>query len=185
MVVKKTFRYSNVFFYNHLYQPECFYEKRYKLSLDIAKAFQLVCMRKVSKMKTYDDCIIFLLAKAYQKAHGDFKKRLQDYSLTPIQHLILEVLWGEDGLSASDIGKKLVLDGATLSGVLDRLNAGGWILKETDSDDKRVLRNYLTPKSIELKPKLSQARDLTNEELLKSFSLEEKMLLKRFLRDMQ
>jgi anaerobic dimethyl sulfoxide reductase subunit A len=30
VVVKKTFRNSNVFFYNHLYQPECFYEKRYK-----------------------------------------------------------------------------------------------------------------------------------------------------------
>ena len=31
MVVIKTFRYSNVFSYNHLYQPECFYEKRYNL----------------------------------------------------------------------------------------------------------------------------------------------------------
>jgi len=30
VVVKKTFRYSNVFSYKHLYQPECFYEKRYK-----------------------------------------------------------------------------------------------------------------------------------------------------------
>jgi len=136
-------------------------------------------------MKTYDDCIIFLLAKAYQKAHGDFKKRLQSYGLTPIQHLILEVLWGEDGLSASDIGKKLVLDGATLSGVLDRLTAGGWILKESDTEDKRVLRNYLTPRSKELKPKLAETRNQTNEDLLKTFSLEEKVLLKRFLRDMQ
>jgi len=142
-------------------------------------------MRKVIKMKTYDDCIIFLLAKAYQKAHGDFKKRLQSYGLTPIQHLILEVLWGKDGLSASDIGKKLVLDGATLSGVLDRLTAGGWILKESDTEDKRVLRNFLTQKSKELKPKLSEARNQTNEELLKSFPIEEKVLLKRFLRDMQ
>jgi len=136
-------------------------------------------------MKTYDDCIIFLLAKAYQKAHGDFKRRIQSYGLTPIQHLTLEVLWGEDGLSASDIGKKLILDGATLSGVLDRLAAGGWILKQPDSDDKRVLRNYLTPRSKELKPKLSEARDQTNEDLLKTFSVEEKVLLKRFLRDMQ
>ena len=136
-------------------------------------------------MKTYDDCIIFLLAKAYQKAHGDFKRMLQSYGVTPIQHLILEVLWGEDGLSASDIGKKLVLDGATLSGVLDRLAAGGWILKKPDKDDKRVLRNYLTPKSKELKPRLSEARDQTNEDLLKKFSIEEKVLLKRFLRDMQ
>jgi len=136
-------------------------------------------------MKTYDDCIIFLLAKAYQKAHGDFKKRLQSYGLTPIQHLTLEVLWQENGLSASDIGKKLVLDGATLSGVLDRLAVGGWILKESDAEDKRVLRNYLTPKSKELKPKLSEARDQTNEDLLKTFSIEEKVLLKRLLRDMQ
>lgn len=136
-------------------------------------------------MKTYDDCIIFLLAKAYQKAHGDFKRRIQSYGLTPIQHLILEVLWGEDGLSASDIGKKLVLDGATLSGVLDRLAGGGWILKESDAEDKRVLRNFLTPRSKELKPKLSEAREQTNEDLLKTFSIEEKVLLKRFLRDMQ
>ena len=140
---------------------------------------------KGMEMKNYDDCIIFLLAKAYQKAHGDFKRRLQSYGLTPIQHLILEVLWGEDGLSASDIGKKLVLDGATLSGVLDRLAAGGWILKESDTEDKRVLRNFLTQKSKELKPKLSEARNQTNEELLKTFPIEEKVLLKRFLRDMQ
>jgi DNA-binding MarR family transcriptional regulator len=136
-------------------------------------------------MKTYNDCIIFLLAKAYQKAHGDLKRKLQSFGVTPIQHLILEVLWGEDGLSASDIGKKLVLDGATLSGVLDRLAAGGWILKRPAEDDKRVLRNFLTPKSKELKPRLSEARDQTNEDLLKNFSLEEKVLLKRFLRDMQ
>ena len=156
-----------------------------KLSLDRVGMFQLVSMRKVLIMKNYDDCVIFLLAKAYQKAHGEFKRRIQSYGLTPIQHLILEVLWGENGLSASEIGKKLTLDGATLSGVLDRLAAAGWILKEPDSDDKRVLRNYLTPKSKDLKPKLSETRDQTNEDLLKPFSLEEKVLLKRFLRDMQ
>ncbi len=136
-------------------------------------------------MKSFDDCIIFLLAKAYQKAHGDLKRRLQSYSLTPIQHLILEVLWARDGLSASEIGKKLVLDGATLSGVLDRLTTGGWIKKEADSADKRILRNYLTSKSKGLKPRLSETRDQANEDLLKSFSVEEKVLLKRFLRDMQ
>ncbi len=135
-------------------------------------------------MKTYDDCIIFLLAKAYQKAHGNFKRRLQDCGLTPIQHLILEALWMEDGLSAGDIGKQLVLDGATLSGVLERMAAGGWITKESDPEDKRILRVFLTPKSKQLHPKLAQARDRTNEDLLKPFTLEEKILLKRFLKDM-
>ena len=136
-------------------------------------------------MKSYDDCILFLLAKAYQKAHGDFKKRLHSYGLTPIQHLVLEALWDEDGLSVGDIGKRLVFDGATLSGVLDRLSAGGWILKQSDTEDKRMLRISLTRKSKGLKPKLSAVRNMTNEDLLARFSIEEKVLLKRLLRDIQ
>jgi DNA-binding MarR family transcriptional regulator len=136
-------------------------------------------------MKSYDDCILFLLAKAYQKAHGDFKKRLHSYGLTPIQHLVLEALWDEDGLSVGDIGKRLVFDGATLSGVLDRLSAGGWVLKQSDMEDKRMLRISLTPKSRELKPKLSAVRNETNKDLLAKFSLEEKVLLKRLLKDIQ
>jgi len=136
-------------------------------------------------MKSYDDCILFLLAKAYQKAHGNFKKRLHSYGLTPIQHLVLEALWDEDGLSARDIGKRLVFDGATLSGVLDRLCAGGWVLKQSDVEDKRMLRISLTPKSNDLKSKLSAVRNKTNQDLLARFSLEEKVLLKRLLRDIQ
>ena len=49
-------------------------------------------------MKNYDDCIIFLLAKAYQKAHGNFKKRLNSYGLTPIQLIkISSSGWGKPG----------------------------------------------------------------------------------------
>jgi len=136
-------------------------------------------------MKNYEDCIIFLLAKAYQKAHGDFKKRISGFGLTPIQHLILEALWEEDGLSAGDIGKKLVLDAATLSGVLERMTAGGWILKKTDPQDKRIQRVYLSRKARNSRPKLAKERDQANENILSKLNLEEKLLLRRFLRDVQ
>ena len=133
----------------------------------------------------YEDCVIFLLAKAYQKAHSNFKKRLISYGLTPIQHLILEALWQEDGQSAGDIGKKLVLDGATLSGVLDRLSAGDWIKKEPDPDDKRILTIFQTDKCKALRPKLSEERNQANDEIMHKLSLEEKIVLKRLLRDVQ
>jgi len=136
-------------------------------------------------MKDFEDCIIFVLAKAYQKAHGNFKRRLLPYGLTPIQHLIVEALWEEDGLSARDIGERLVLDKATLSGVLDRMALGGWILKEADPVDKRMQRVYLTDRAKDLKPKLSEERNQANEDLLRGMTLEEKVLLKRLLRDIQ
>ena len=135
--------------------------------------------------RTYDDCIIFLLAKAYQKAHADFKKRLIPFGLTPIQHLILEALWIQDGVPAKEIGEKLVLDGATLSGILDRLAISGWIIKKIDPDDKRVQRIYLTEKSSDIRPDLAEQRNNTNAALMQNLSLEEKVLLKRLLRDLQ
>jgi DNA-binding MarR family transcriptional regulator len=136
-------------------------------------------------MDNVEDCIIFQLAKAYQKAHGLFKKRLLPYELTPIQHLILEALWLEDGISQKDIGTRLVLDRATLSGVLDRMSAGGWIIKEQDPDDKRTLRICLTEKGMDMKTRLAHERNQANEELLSSLNLEEKVLLKRLLKDVQ
>jgi len=138
-----------------------------------------------SFMETYQDCIVFLLAKAYQKAHGNLKKRLHSYGLTPIQFLTLTALVEEDGISAGEIGKRLVLDNATLSGVLDRLAHKDWIEKQTDLKDKRLLRVYLTDKAKALQEELGEERQQANEEILHSLSIEEKVLLKRLLRDVQ
>jgi DNA-binding MarR family transcriptional regulator len=46
---------------------------------------------------SHRDCIVFLLAKAHQRAQGVFKENLQAHGLTPVQCLILRVLLREDG----------------------------------------------------------------------------------------
>ena len=130
------------------------------------------------------DCTIFLLAKAYQKAHGDFKKELKPFKLTNIQHLVLEALWFQEGFTAAELGKFLVLDKATLSGVLDRLADAGWIRKEPDPEDRRVVRLYTAEKADEMKDELIVLRKTANEKLLSGFNPEEQVLLKRFLRDL-
>lgn len=129
------------------------------------------------------DCMVFLLAKAFQKAHADFKKQLSPYGLTNLQHLVLEGLWYQQGMTAAQLGKFLILDKATLSGVLDRMVKAGWIKKETNTNDKRLLSIYTSQKADDLKADLIQERKKANENILKSFSLEEKILFKRFLAD--
>lgn len=131
----------------------------------------------------YTECIAFLLAKANQKSQSFLKKKLQPYGLTSVQHLILEVVMEHEGLTTGEIGKLLVSDNATVSGVLDRMAESGWIVKETDTDDKRVSRIYLGEKVKEMQQVLMSERDLANEELLKGFSTEEKVLFKRLLKD--
>ena len=130
------------------------------------------------------DCTIFLLAKAYQKAHGDFKKRLRPFRLTNLQHLVLEALWYREGFTASELGKFLVLDKATLSGVLERLEDAGWVEKRPDPGDRRVVHLYPSAKAEAQKEALIELRKAANEKLLSVFTLEEQILLKRFLRDL-
>jgi DNA-binding MarR family transcriptional regulator len=136
-------------------------------------------------METYEDCIVFLLAKAYQRAHGILKDRLRPYGLTNVQFLILGTLGEEDGLSAGEIGQRLVLDSATLSGTLDRMSDNGWITKEPDPHDRRVVRVFLAHKARELNESLLKERVEGNQEVLKNLNLEETLLLKRLLRDLR
>ncbi|HMK37355.1 MAG TPA: MarR family transcriptional regulator [Desulfomonilaceae bacterium] len=135
-------------------------------------------------MVHYSDCIVFLLAKAYQKAHGNLKKRLAEYGLTPIQVLVIEALRDEEGVSSGELGKKLVLDSATLSGVLERLAEKGWIVKETDEVDRRSLRLYLGDLATTLNVPIGEQRQLANDDIMENLSMEEKVLLKRLLKDL-
>lgn len=134
-------------------------------------------------MLAYNDNIVFLIAKAHQRAQSVLKGHLQIFGLTPMQCLFMESLWEEDGLSVGDIGRRIALDTATLAGILDRMVTAGWVLRETDAADGRVARVYLTEKARAAIPDLAAAIERTNNELLTNFSLEEKLLFKRFLRD--
>ena len=136
-------------------------------------------------MALFEDCILFLLGKAYQKAQGIYKTHLAPYALTPMQFLVLEALFEDEGISAVDLGKRLVLDNATLSGILGRLADGGWITKSPDSEDRRLLRLTLTPKAKESRDALMREGDSAHAAVLREFRMEERLLLERLLRDFQ
>ena len=136
-------------------------------------------------MISFRDNIVFLIAKAHQRAQSVLKGYLQTFGLTPMQCLFMESLWEQDGLSVGEIGRLIALDTATLAGILDRMVTAGWVRREADPDDGRVARVYLTDKAKSAINDLAGSIERTNNELLSSFSLEEKLLFKRFLRDVK
>lgn len=127
---------------------------------------------------------VFLLAKAYQRALGLFKEMLKPYGVTNIQHLVLTCLEHNPGITAADLGKMLILDKATLSGVIDRLAEGGWVDKKKDPDDNRAQRLYITDKVNEVADKFVRVPADLDSVLLEGFSREEEVLLKRLLKDL-
>ncbi len=135
-------------------------------------------------MTSYQDVILFILSKANQKVYATFKSRMQPYRMTPMQGLVLHALYEEENLSAGELGKRLALDSATLSGVLDRMAEGGWIFKNV-KEDRRVLNIQLTDKSRQCRDQFIKDTESVNQEVLSIFSIEERLLLIRMLKDLR
>jgi DNA-binding MarR family transcriptional regulator len=86
----------------------------------------------------------YKLKLASQLMYRDFLDRLEPYGLTPFHYLVLCCLWEEDGLSTTGIADKLKQLGATLTGVVDRMEDRNLVLRERDSADRRIVRVWLT-----------------------------------------
>ena len=142
-------------------------------------------VRQLFYMISYQDVILFILSKANQKVYGTFKARLLPYGMTPMQGLVLHALYEEEDLSAGELGRRLALDSATLSGVLDRMSEAGWIVKSTVREDRRVLSIKLSDKSQKLRDEFIRETEKLNRKVLSVFSTEERLLLIRLLKDLR
>lgn len=86
-----------------------------------------------------------------------YKPLLAPLELTYPQYLALLVLWEHDDLTVSELGARLYLDSGTLTPLLKRMEAAGWLLRTRATDDERRVLIRLTPEGRALRRK---ARDV-------------------------
>jgi DNA-binding MarR family transcriptional regulator len=85
----------------------------------------------------------------YSAAHAfnrTYKMLLDPYGLTYPQYLVLLALWEEDRRTVKALGGVLGLDSGTLSPLLKRLEANGYIARTRDRSDERQVLITLTDK---------------------------------------
>lgn len=124
-------------------------------------------------MERIEDCFGFLLGKAYQRVWQLEKAKLGPYGITPVQFVLLHALWEKDGQKGVELGKRLRLDGATITGVLDRLEHMELIERRPDPSDRRINLVFLTARGKELEQPLNDISDQVNEEAMSIFNEDE------------
>ena len=85
-------------------------------------------------------------------------KSLQDYSQTVYSHFgitgpqlwVLKTLYQNGSLSLGELSKGMYLNPSTITGVVDRLEKKGFVLRGRNEKDRRVVKVQLTPKGTEL-----------------------------------
>lgn len=86
---------------------------------------------------------VYAAGHAFTQAYKPF---LDPQGLTYPQYLVLLQLWERDDQTVKQLGEPLFLDSGTLTPLLKRMEAAGWVARRRDSEDERVVRVTLTDK---------------------------------------
>jgi DNA-binding MarR family transcriptional regulator len=116
--------------------------------------------------------VCFALSVASRNVVALYRPLLEPMGLTHPQYLVMLALWGESPLSVKAISGLLQLDPGTLSPLLKRLEAAGFVRRERDPDDERQLAVTLTDAGVALRARaelipaaMVQRLDMRVEEL--------------------
>ena len=107
-------------------------------------------------MLRLDNQLCFALYSTSLAMTKVYKPLLAELGLTYPQYLAMLVLWERDGLMVSELGQKLYLDSGTLTPLLKRLEASGYISRIRDVEDERRVYITLTSSGRKLKTRAAK-----------------------------
>ena len=100
-----------------------------------------------------DHQICFSLHAATRAFNGVYREALKELGLTYPQYLVMLVLWEHGELPVKGIGERLRLDSGTLSPLLKRLEAAGYVERRRSPEDERSVTVRPTGDGTALKEK--------------------------------
>ncbi|HKN53432.1 MAG TPA: MarR family transcriptional regulator [Amycolatopsis sp.] len=98
-----------------------------------------------------DRQVCFALSVASRSVIAIYRPLLEPYGLTHPQYLVMLALWEREPRSVKALGVTLRAEPATLSPLVKRLEAMGYVTRGRSRSDERVLTIELTEKGRELR----------------------------------
>ena len=90
-----------------------------------------------------------------------YKPVLEQLGLTYPQYVTIVCLWEEDRQTVKGLSEKLFLEPSTMTPMLKRLEAMGYVRRERDTEDERSVRVSLTDTGRALREKAFDYRETT------------------------
>lgn len=98
-----------------------------------------------------DEQLCFSLYAASRAMIGCYRPQLDAVGITYPQYLVMLVLWEREEATVTSIGSALQLETGTLSPLLKRLEAAGFVARRRQESDERSVLVSLTPAGRELR----------------------------------
>lgn len=133
----------------------------YSLTLQSIRLWpQRTLMKSTEKTAALDlklsDFLCFAVYSSNLAFGKAYKPMLERLGLTYTQYITLVVLWEEDNQTVGSLGEKLFLESNTLTPILKKLEAMGYLLRQRDPEDERQVRIRLTSEGRKLREGLTE-----------------------------
>lgn len=131
-------------------------------------------------MKVNETNFLYTLTSIRQRLFKFMEKELADKNISGVAPSYGDVLFALDQTetqTVQEVVKYTNKDKSTISSVINRLEANGYIRKEKDVSDARITNLTLTPKAKKLKPALFEISDKMNSKIFEGLSTTEKETL--------
>lgn len=103
----------------------------------------------------------------------------------PGQVALLRTLSEHEGLSQRELAEILLVKASTITVMLNRMEATGYIVKKQDEKDQRKTKIYLSEDGKGIIESVEKNTKQLEDETMKGFSMEERILLKRMFQHMK
>lgn len=120
-----------------------------------------------------DHHFLFALADLQRSVRAYADQRASRHGITRSQWAVLVKIHREEGLQQAELAKLLDIQPITLTRLVDRLCAAGFVERRADENDRRANRLYLLPAARPLMVKLRTLRDEINHTALAHMTSEE------------
>ena len=107
--------------------------------------------------------LCFPLYAAAKEVVRKYKPFLDELDLTYTQYIAMMVLWEHESMNVKELGSRLYLDSGTLTPLLKKLEAKGYITRCRCKEDERNLIIRITPQGDALKEKAAAIPDQMTE----------------------
>jgi DNA-binding MarR family transcriptional regulator len=87
----------------------------------------------------------YAIRRLHQISVGVFLQEVGELGVTPVQYAALQVVGNQPGIDQRTLARSIALDTSTTGGVIDRLEARGWLERRLSPQDRRARLLVLTP----------------------------------------
>jgi DNA-binding MarR family transcriptional regulator len=121
-------------------------------------------------MATKTEDVPNLLARAARAQRTLSASMLAPLGLHPGQDALLRCLWAADGQTQSDLVEQLGVEAPTVTKMVHRLEAGGFVKRRPHPTDRRATQVWLTASGRAIRSDVQKVRNRINRQLAAGLS---------------